>query len=310
MTNTNTEQEYVPARKTQLHYYKNVPLYVQGQGQKFVLYKPSGMTLHDMRIEEGLHPNKLYIKQTDKIAGIQEVQKVFNQQLKDNIQSDNPEKVKELVVSIMEETLTEPRSGSLEGVSDTVNILVDEYTQEHDVIKNLWDVSSKDYTTALHSINVMALVLSYAAYEDYSLQQKKIMGLCALLHDVGKTKINTDLLTAPRKLTDEEFQEIQRHTTTGFNILSNCKFESREIKFSALQHHEKLDGSGYPNQLTQIMEVSKIIGFIDCYEALTNDDRPYRSAMDPLKALTLIKKDVEAGKFDQNIFEKFAYSLL
>jgi HD-GYP domain-containing protein (c-di-GMP phosphodiesterase class II) len=304
------EQVYIPARTTQLNYYKDVPLHVQGKGHKFVLYKPPGMTLHDMRVSEGLHPKKLYIKQTDKIAGIQEVQKVFNQQLKENIQSNNPEKIRDTVVSIMEETLTEPRSGSLEGVSDTVNILVDEYTQEHDVIKNLVDVSATDYTTALHSINVMALVLGYAVYADYSLSQQKIMGLSALLHDVGKTKINTDLLTAPKRLTDEEFMEIQRHTTTGFNILSNCKFESREIKLAALQHHEKLDGSGYPNQLRQISEVSQIIGFIDCYEAITSDDRPYRNSLDPLKALMLIKKDVVAGKFDTKIFEKFAYSLL
>ncbi len=100
--------------------------------------------LHDMRLEEGLHPDKLYIKQTDKIKGIQEVQKVFNQQLKNHIRSKKPEKVKETIVSIMEETLTEPRSGSLEGVSDTVNILVTEYTEEPDVIRNLMDVSSKN----------------------------------------------------------------------------------------------------------------------------------------------------------------------
>jgi len=304
------DQQYIPARKTQLHYYKKVPLYIQGKGHKFVLYKPAGMTLHDMRIEEGLHPAKLYIKQADKINGIQEVQKVFNRQLKENIQSNNPEQVKEIVVNIMEETLTEPRSGSLEGVTETVDLLVAEYTQESDVIKNLWDVSSKDYTTVLHSINVMALVLSYASYAGFSLAQQKIFGLCALLHDVGKTKINTDLLTAPRKLTDEEFSEIQRHTTMGFNILNKCNFKNNEIKLVALQHHEKLDGSGYPNQLTRTPEASQIIAFIDCYEALTNDDRPYRSAMDPLKALKLIKKDVEAGKFDKKIFEKFAYSLL
>ena len=95
------EQEYIPARTTQLNYYKDVPLYIQGKKQKFVLYKPPGMTLHDMRISEGLHPKKLYIKQTDKIAGIQEVQKVFNQQLKENIQSKNSEKIKELVVNII-----------------------------------------------------------------------------------------------------------------------------------------------------------------------------------------------------------------
>jgi HD-GYP domain-containing protein (c-di-GMP phosphodiesterase class II) len=136
------------------------------------------------------------------------------------------------------------------------------------------------------------------------------MGLSALLHDVGKTKINTELLTAPRKLTQEEFEEIQQHTIRGFNILSGCQFDSKEIKLAALQHHEKLDGSGYPNHLTQIPEVSQIIGFIDCYEALTNDDRPYRTAMDSFRALQMIKKDVEAGKFDKKIFEKFTNNLL
>jgi len=304
------EQEYIIARKTQLHFYKKVPLYINSKGVNFVIYKPSGMTLNDMRIEEGLFPEKLYIKQTDKIKGLQEAQKVFNQQLKKNISDNNPKKVKETIVNIMQETLTEPRSGSLEAVSETVDILVTEYTSESDVIKNLLDVSIKDYTTVLHSVNVMALVLGYAGYANYSLDQKKILGLSALLHDVGKTKINTELLTAPRKLTDEEFVEIQRHTIMGYNILKNCKFRNKEIKLAALQHHEKLDGSGYPNRLTQISEVAQVIGFIDCYEALTNDDRPYRSSMDPLKALNLIKNDVEAGKFKRNVFEKFAYSLL
>lgn len=307
---THLEQGYIPARKTQLNYYREVPLFVNSKEKRFIIYKPKGMTLNDMRIEEGLLPEKLYIRQDDKIKGLQEVQKVFNEQLKENIRVNNPEKVKEAVVNIVQETLAEPRSGSLEGVYETVNILVSEYTSEADVVRNLLDVSTKDYTTVLHSINVMALVLGYAGYINCSLEQKKVLGLSALLHDVGKTRINTELLTAPRRLTDEEFLEIQRHTVLGYNTLNNCKFESKDIKIAALQHHEKLDGSGYPNRLTQISEAAQIIGFIDCYEALTNDDRPYRSALDPLKALKLIKKDVEAGKFSKKIFEKFAYSLL
>ena len=56
--------------------------------------------------------------------------------------------------------------------------------------------------------------------------------------------------------------------------------------------------------------MAEVVGLIDCYEALTNDDRPYRNAMDPLKGLTIIKDDVMAGKFSKSVFEKFAYSLL
>lgn len=302
-------EEYIQARKSQFHFYEDVPLYHQTTENMFVLYKPAGITLNNMRLKDGRVPDRLYINQEDKIRGIQEVQKIFNQQLKENIRSNNPKKVKETIVNIMEETLKEPRSGSLEGVSETVEILVSEYTKNSDIIKNLLFISVKDYTTVLHSINVMVLLLVYASYLNCSLAEKKIWGLAALLHDVGKTKINTELLRASRKLTGKEFKEIQRHTILGYTILDKCKFGSPEIKLAALQHHERIDGSGYPNRITRISNISQIVSFFDCYEALTNDDRPYRRAMDPLKALELIRNDVEAKKFNRNIFEKFAYSL-
>jgi HD-GYP domain-containing protein (c-di-GMP phosphodiesterase class II) len=96
----------------------------------------------------------------------------------------------------------------------------------------------------------------------------------------------------------------------GYDILSKCNFGYKEIALTALQHHEKLDGSGYLHGITNVKKTAQIVGFIDCYEALTNDDRPYRNAMSPLKTLKLIKQDVESDKFSRKLFEKFAYSLL
>ncbi|MDY6879042.1 MAG: HD domain-containing phosphohydrolase [Desulfatiglans sp.] len=301
--------EFIAARKTQLRYYRSTPLYHHAKNGGFVLYKPAGLSVNEMRIQQGRMPNRLFIKSCDKLQGLQEVQRVFNKQLKKDIQSNHPDRIKETLVNIMEETLSEPRSGSLEGVKSTINILVSEYTQDTDVIRNLLFVSDKDYTTTLHSINVMTLTLVYASYLGFSLAKKRILGLCALLHDVGKTKININLLTAPRRLTNEEFHEIKRHTTLGYKILSRCEFGNPEVKLTALQHHEKLDGSGYPHGRKDPSSFSQIIGFIDCYEALTNDDRPYRSSADPFKALSLIRREVEAGKFDRTIFEQFAHSL-
>jgi len=302
--------DYIEAKKSRLKYYRKISLYYQTKGRKLVLYKPAGKTIEEVRLEKEQVPGKLYIKQEDKIKGIQEIQKVFNRQLSEDVRSNSPEKVKETLVNIVQETLAEPRSGSLEGVSETVNILVNEYTKETDVLKNLLIVSKQDYSTVIHSINVMALVLGYANFIDCSLSEKKILGLSALLHDVGKTKIDTALLTVPRKLSDEEFNEIKQHTIRGYDILSKCKFGYKEIALTALQHHEKLDGSGYPHGMTSIEKTAQIVGFIDCYEALTNDDRPYRNAMAPLKTLKLIKQDVESDKFSRNLFERFAYSLL
>jgi len=304
------DNEYIPVRESHLNYYRAIPLYYENKDNTFGLYKPPGKILSDMRLEGGHYPDRLYIKHTDKLRSIHEVQRQFNQQLESHIKSGDPESIKNILVNIVEETFSEPRSGSVEGLSETVNILVGDYASESNVLSSILGLSRNDYTSALHSVNVMALAIGYASHANYSLRDKKILGLSALLHDIGKTRIDAEILSAPRKLTDEEFNRIKAHPTIGYNILDPCRFPYAEIKLCALQHHEKNDGSGYPRGITRITPVAEIVGLIDCYEALTNDDRPYRNAMDPLKGLTIIKEDVVAGKFSKRVFEKFAYSLL
>jgi putative nucleotidyltransferase with HDIG domain len=302
--------EYIQARKSQLKYYRDVELFNKIEGKGFVLYKRAGIMLSDMRLDNGTHPEVLYIRQAEKLRGLQEAQKGFNSELENYINTENPEKVKETVVNVVAETLTEPRSGSLEGVSDTVGILVSDCMKEGDAIKNLIEMTHTDYSIVFHSINVMAFALGFASHMNYSQERAKVLGLGALLHDVGKTKIDQNLLAAPRQLNNEEFEEIKRHTTIGFDILKECKFTHRDICLTALEHHEKLDGSGYPNGKHRISFQSKIIGIIDCYEALTTDDRPYREAMGPFDTLDdIIGREVRAGKYDKDIYVEFIKSL-
>jgi putative nucleotidyltransferase with HDIG domain len=301
-------EEMIRVRKSQINFYKNVPLYYKAN-EEFVLYKNSGITLAAMRISESKIPKELYIKASDKTEGIKEVQEGFNRQLEDEIKNENPRKIKKILTEIVEETLLEPRSGNLEGVSKTVNILVDEYSEHSMVIRNLFNVSSTDYSTAIHSINVMALALGFLFHYSYDKRQIKPIGLSALLHDIGKTKINSEILKAPGRLTDEEFNEIKKHTIFGYQILKDCSF-NKEIALTALEHHEKLDGSGYPNGSKSIEFPSKLLGIIDSYEALTCDERLYRKAIKPIDALQIIKGDVVENKFDRNIFERFVITLL
>jgi len=303
-------EEMIVARKSQLYFYVETALFSKADDDQFVLYKPAGKTLGDMRVNESRLPGELYMRRSDKLRGIQEAQKGFNKKLVANVQSGKPEEIKETLVNIVEETLMEPRSGSLEGVSETVNILLSDYARESDVMRQLLDVSSKDYSTILHSINVMAFALAFASYVGMSESHTKALGIGALLHDVGKTKINQEILVAPRKLTDEEFEEMKSHTTIGYQILRECTFKDKNIVLAALEHHEKLDGSGYPGKKNRISEIAQILGIIDCYEALTNNDRPYRNAMAPVDALGLLKEDVIKGKFDKQIYEQFIYSLV
>ena len=304
------QSNYIKARKSNLYLYQTVPLYYRASGERFGIYKPAGMNLKEMRVKENLIPRELYLKKTDKAKGMRDVQKAFNKQLQDDIKSNNLENVKTTVVNLIDETFSDPSNGVLEGLSNTVSIIVGEYTNDAEVIKNFWLISDKDYTTALHSVNVMALAIRYAISRRYNKTKTKLLGLCALLHDVGKTKTDQDILTAPRKLSDEEFAKIKSHPLQGYNLLKRCKFSNPEIRLTALQHHERLDGSGYPSGLTNISEIAEIISILDCFEALTNDDRPYRDSMIPYNALDLIQKEVIAGKFDKNIYAKFLYSLL
>lgn len=303
--------DYIEVKSSQLNLYRKIPFYYETVGGGFALYKPIGVTLSEMRIQHRMLPKQLYIKRKNKVEAIQEVQNEFNREIKKCIKENDLLKVRKMVQNIVHVTLDEPVTGSLEGVSSTVNILVGEVTNNQNIIKILFDLTSRDYTTTRHSVNVMALALGYAKYVNFDKHKMKTFGLSALLHDVGKVRINAELLKAPRKLTDDEFNEIKKHPTKGFNILSNCKFSNSEIKITALEHHEKLDGSGYPDQKTNISEFGQIVAIIDCYEALTNDERAYRMAINPLSALEVIRTEiVAAGKFSRNIFKNFARSLL
>jgi putative nucleotidyltransferase with HDIG domain len=305
------ETDFIQVKSSNLNFYRKVPFYFENRHGDFALYKPIGVTLSEMRIRERMHPKKLYIKRKNKIEAIQEIQTEYNREIKMCLRENNLIKVRGIVQNIVQTTLDEPVTGSLEGVSTTVNILVGEVARNRDIVKILFDLTSKDYTTTIHSVNVMALALGYANHVNFDKQKKKVLGVSALLHDVGKARINTEILKSPRKLTENEFHEIKRHTTKGFNILGTCKFSNSEIKTTALEHHEKLDGSGYPDKKTDISEFAQIVAIIDCYEALTNDERVYRKAADPLSALKTIQTEiVDAGKFSANIFKDFAYSLL
>ncbi len=303
------EKNYIAIRNSQINYYKDVGLYYV-EGGSFVLYKPPGKSMTDLRLEEERHPTALYIHQNDRAAAIKELQQGFNRHIKKNIRAGNTVAVKSTLCNLVEETLAEPRSGTLQALPETVDILVSGYSKNPEVLKTFASISFKDYSTVIHSVNVMALTLGFCFYSKMSMYETKRMGLSALLHDVGKTEIPDPILKAPRKLTSKEFKVMKRHPKIGEVIIKIKSGIDGGIARGALEHHEKLDGSGYPKGIRHISFVGQLLGIIDCYEALTNEERPYRRAKSPLDTLKLIKTDVEAGKFDRKIFGKFCYSLI
>ena len=180
---------------------------------------------------------------------------------------------------------------------------------DQDIVKKMIEITVKDTSTSVHSVNVMLHCLGYARQCNYEHDDLRLFGLMGLFHDIGKLRIPDKILKAPRRLTEEEFDLIKTHSNYGYNILVRSNLDKR-VRLGALQHHERSDGSGYPRKIEgkDISPESKALAIIDVYEALTNW-RPYKDPVDPLEALGIIKEDVEKGKLDMKTFQEFACSL-
>jgi len=299
----------IRVKNAHLRYYFETPLYYEaGRGIGFEVYKPPYVTINEVRIKHDRLPDTLYIHVKDKITSLKELQSGLNEQLENDLHSENPVKVKTTLINLVEETIKEPNISNLEGAVNTMEILFSEYLRNRSVIDKLVNVISKDYTTAMHSVNVMVLTLRFGFFCKYEEMETKRLGLAALLHDVGKIKLSNRLLKASRRLTDEEFMMMKKHTVFGYEILKESNLPE-DICLCALNHHERADGSGYPNGIKDISHEAEVIAFVDCYEALTCNERPYRNAVSPYSALSHIKNELFRGNFNNKIYEHFVRSL-
>lgn len=140
-----------------------------------------------------------------------------------------------------------------------------------------------------HSLNVTVYTLMLGIIHGYNKNELVMLGLGCMLHDIGKTKIRQELLTKPGLLTPEEFKEIQTHTVHGFQLLKKEPNIPLLSAHCALQHHERLDGSGYPRGIRdkEIHDYAKWIAITDSYDAMTTH-RPHRFAMLPHQAMEIL----------------------
>lgn len=155
-------------------------------------------------------------------------------------------------------------------------------------------IDAKSPFTARHSERVAELAVGTAAVLGFDAQQRRTMKRAGLLHDIGKLAISNRILDKPGKLTDEEFRAIQTHPVHTLQILERapCFAEFAEL---AANHHEKLDGSGYPRGLAaDALDLPmRVLAVADIYEALTAK-RPYRDPLPMEVALAIIDQDVPA----------------
>ena len=332
--------EYISIQPSLINVFKDFPLYIMNPGTselvRFVARKGEYQASAIKVIaDKGI---AIFIRAEDHRNKSTFIEGELTKALQGSIDEEKAAVIKDLTILIVNEFLTAEsnRKGEYEGTKqhfEKIRKLAEYYVgileleDAQDVLKMIQKTVLKDYTTSTHSVNLMILTLRYvekylrssqgngsfptelignkAQLKEEETEHAKSWALGALLHDIGKIHIPEEILKANRRLSDDEFKIMRMHVDMGYDTLIKMAPRLRYdkiVKGGILHHHERLDGTGYPLGLKRVALSGKIIGLLDCYEALTTDKRPYREAVSPLDALRIIRNDTTEGKFDFNIF--------
>lgn len=190
-------------------------------------------------------------------------------------------------------------------VDSCVQTTIQKIVANKELLNSLVDLRVYDEYTYSHSANVMSLALVTGYALQYPPEKLRILGVGALLHDIGKNMIPDAVLNKPGKLDPEELEIMRTHPSHGVMILNDYQWATSEIRNIVFQHHEKLDGTGYPLKLKgeRISEMAKIVSVVDFYDALISD-RCYKKGLPPNVAYQAILDSVNSH-FDPKMVQAF-----
>ncbi|MCL6445221.1 MAG: HD-GYP domain-containing protein [Alicyclobacillus sp.] len=185
------------------------------------------------------------------------------------------------------------------------DILYAELKQSQTFTVNISAIYASNAFLYTHCLNVGILATVMGIAKGYSENTLRKLGIGAMLHDIGKLRIDRAILDKPGSLTPQERRVIERHCEIGFDILRSQPDIPVLSAHCALQHHERYDGTGYPRRLkgNDIHEFGRLLTVPDVYDAMTSN-RVYRRAMLPHEALEYLYANV-GTHFDQQFVELF-----
>ncbi len=299
----------MPVKSSQALLLEQVPLFLKSEKEgEPVLYKIEGERLDPDRFKKHGQP-ELLLPANEKDAAMKELSTCLNRHLQESIAGKGLLSVKKALCMIVEEALTPGQEKTMEALPDTIEILLDAYDKNHQVMGYLAQMSASSKVVVEHTVNVTALILQF--YLFYKLEESRTMITClsSLLHDVGTSQIDSAILEKQNRLTEKEFEIYKTHPLSGYKIITeNIKIDN-VVSLVALQHHERLDGSGYPHGSKDIEWESQLVGLIDSYESLTYWNKAFRKSKKPFDSLSMIKDETVAGKFSKRIFKQFTSCL-
>jgi HD-GYP domain-containing protein (c-di-GMP phosphodiesterase class II) len=170
-----------------------------------------------------------------------------------------------------------------------LNMIIEDLSSHQEGMIMLMNLSLTDHYLFQHSMNVCIFACMIGMSKKYSRDELATFGLGALLHDVGKTQVPPEILNKKGQLTKVEFEIVKKHTEKGYRLLKDEANIPLLTAHCAFQHHERLDGSGYPRGIkgAEIHEYAQWIGLVDSFDAMTTH-RVYRNTMLPHQAIEVI----------------------
>lgn len=190
-------------------------------------------------------------------------------------------------------------------IMDVVDMLIADLSDKPSLLVNVFDIRLQDDYTFAHSINVCSFVILIGMSYAFTRAQLRELAVGALMHDLGKTLVPKELLNKAGPLNAEEYAIIQEHTNSGFEILRRQGEIGLLSAHIAFQHHERVDGTGYPRGLSgsEIHIYGRIVAVADVYDALVSD-RSYRARYLPHEAAQLLVK--QSGQaFEREVVHSF-----
>jgi len=279
-------------------------------GREMVLYRSKQLSFTDESRRKLLdnRVEKLYVPITAK----QEYQKYIESNLGKIIQDPSIKEVKKAGIiyeaskALVKDVLANPSLGeNIQRSKDMVANQVSYILRGHDAFVNLMKITSFDYYTYTHSVNVCTFAIALA--NQLGINRPRVLrdlGLGALLHDVGKSKISERILNKRAPLNRAEFEIVRKHPEWGLEVIRDSSLVTENSRYPIIQHHERADGSGYPFGLAQrqIHDFGRIIAVCDVFDALTTR-RVYQDALETYPAFRIMYDN--RHEFDEGILKEF-----
>ncbi len=217
-------------------------------------------------------------------------------------------KAKEAVTAMFQEARM-GKALQLEGISTLVDDINLSISRNPEAFLSISRLKNKDNYTYLHSVAVCALMIALAKQMGLDEALMKDLGMAGLLHDVGKMMIPDEVLNKPDRLTDEEFTVVKNHPLLGLKILNDSPGVCKIALDVCLHHHERVDGTGYPNKLSgETLTLYARMGAVcDVYDAITSN-RCYKAGWAPAEAIRKMAEWQE-GHFDNTVFHAFVKTI-